>query len=124
MWGVAAVGIKILSDVLNQPWLSISKVSSSQRSLGRRVVRVAEQLKCGEREENVEVIGYFCQWRTPKALRALWPVNAPCAPGLFHNLSLGTRALGYSVGAKLALFPVPRTGVLLLGDAWQRLQKA
>lgn len=68
--------------------------------VGRRVVSIAVQLKCGEREEDVDVIGYFCQWGTPKPLRALWPVNTHCAPGLFQNLSLDTRTLCYSVGAK------------------------
>lgn len=52
--------------------------------VGRRVVSIAVQLKCGEREEDVEVVGYFCQWGTPKALRALWPVNTHCASGLFR----------------------------------------
>lgn len=123
---VAAVEIKIFLDALNQPWLRISKVSSCQRSpLAEELLAllcVVVQLKRGEREQNVEVTVYFCQWVTPKALRALWPVNITHAPGMFQNLSLDTRTVCYSVGAESLpcfLFPVPRTGMLLWGDAWQ-----
>lgn len=68
--------------------------------VGRKIVSTAVQLKCGDREENVGIIVSFCQWVTPKALWALWPVNTPRAPGLFQNLSLDTRTFCCSVGTK------------------------
>lgn len=93
--------------------------------VGRRVVSIAVQLKCGEREEDVDVIVYFCQWGTPKALRALWPVNTRCAPGLFQNLSLDTRTLCCSVGAKDCCSLYPKLECccgVMLGRVCRRLE--
>lgn len=92
--------------------------------VGRRVVSIAVQLKCGEREEDW-IFGnwIFLSVGNSKSPQCSMASEYSLCSRLVPESELGSKNTLLFCGSKGLLFPVPKIGMLLWGDAWQSLQE-